>query len=200
VNLDWKPPILETDRLILRPVTSDDDTAVFLYCSNPNLTRFTLFETHQSIEDSRWFVNEYSRSRYANQEPDPLAIVLKSDPIQLMVGAVGAHWVSQPNGTMEMGYSIAEPYWGRGLIAEAATALVHYVFTEYPVERLQARVFVGNDASDRVLTKLGFNREGVLRSLVLRRGQWWDIAIWSLLRPEWEKLAIAPAARRHPPE
>lgn len=195
MSLDWTPPILHTVRLILRPVTPDDATDVFLYCSNPNVTRFTLFETHETIEQSRWFVNDYRLSHYANREPDPLAIVLKSDPLGAMIGSLGAHWVSQPNGTMEMGFSIAEPYWGRGLVAEAAAALLQYVFIEFAVERLQARVFVGNDASERVVAKLGFVREGVLRKSVFRRGQWWDIAMWSMLRAEWEDLATRQEAR-----
>jgi ribosomal-protein-alanine N-acetyltransferase len=185
VSLDWKPPVLETERLLLRPVTPDDAQAVFDYASNPNVTRFTLFETHQSIEDSRWFVIDHARSRYACKEPDPFAITLKAEPDR-MIGALGAHWASQPNGTFEMGYAIAEPYWGRGLVVEAATAVIRYVFTEYAVERLQARVFVGNDSSERVLQKLGFTREGVFRSLIFRRGAWHDLVIYSLLRNEWE--------------
>ena len=104
-----------------------------------------------------------------------------------VVGAVGAHWISQPNGTMELGFSLAEPYWGRGFVAEAARAVIGYVFGEYAVERLQAQVFVGNDASERVAQKLGFTREGILRSLVLRRGRWWDVVMYSLLRSEWEQ-------------
>jgi [ribosomal protein S5]-alanine N-acetyltransferase len=186
VILDWTPPTLETDRLILRPITPADAASVFLYCSNPAVTRFTLFETHQTIDDSRWFCEDYARSRYASREPDPFGIVLKADPLGTVVGALGAHWASQPNLTMEFGYSIAEPHWGRGLVAEAARAVIEYVFEEYATERLQARVFVGNDASERVLRKLGFTREGVLRSLVLRRGRWWDIVMYSLLRSEWE--------------
>ena len=186
MNADWNPPTLETERLVLRPVTEADAPAVFVYASNPVVTRHTQFETHQTIDDSRWFVNDYARSRYQAREPDPFAIVLKDDPLGMMIGALGAHWVSQPNGTMEFGYSIAEPYWGRGLVAEAARALIEYAFTEYAVERLQARVFAGNDASERVLQKLGFAREGVLRSLVLKRGQWRDIVMYSLLRAEWE--------------
>jgi len=190
VTLAWTPPTIETERLVLRPVTPGDATAVFLYASNPNLTRFTLFETHQTIDDSRWFVNDYVHSRYVNREPDPLAIVVKGDPLGAMVGAIGAHWASQPNGTMEMGYSIAEPYWGRGLVTEAAAAVTRQVFTEYAVERLQARVIAGNDASERVLQKLGFTREGVLRSLILRRGRCVDVIMYSLLRSEWESASL----------
>jgi len=76
VSLDWTPPTLETKRLILRPIVPDDTTAVFMYASNPNVTRFTLFETHQTVEDSRWFAIDYVRSRYACKEPDPFAIVI----------------------------------------------------------------------------------------------------------------------------
>ena len=187
MNLDWTPPTLETDRLILRPITPADATSVFLYCSNPAVTRFTLFETHQTIDDSRWFCEEYTRSRYTSREPDPFGIILKADPLRSVVGAIGVHWASQPNLTMEFGYSLAEPYWGRGLVVEAARAVLPYVFEEYAVERLQARVFVGNDASERVLQKLGFMREGVLRSLIERRGRRWDIVMYSLLPAEWEQ-------------
>ncbi len=200
MNLDWSPPILETERLVLRPVTADDAADVFRYASNPNVTRFTLFETHQTLDDSLWFVDDYRQSRYANREPDPLAIVLKTDPLRAMIGSLGAHWVSQPNGTMEMGYSIAEPYWGQGLVPEAAAALVRLVFGEYAVERLQARVFVGNESSERVMAKLGFTREGVLRRSIHRRGQWWDIAMWSMLRTEWEARATRQTATLDRPE
>jgi len=189
VSLAWTPPTLETERLILRPVTPADANAVFLYCSNPAITRFTLFETHQTIDDSRWFVHEYARNRYAANEPDPFAIVLKADPLGTMIGALGAHWESQQNLTMEFGYSLAEPYWGCGLATEAVGRLVRHVFEEYALERLQARVFAGNGASGRVLDKLGFTREGVLRSSVLRRGRSWDVAMYSLLRGEWEGRA-----------
>jgi [ribosomal protein S5]-alanine N-acetyltransferase len=184
VSLDWIPPTLETDRIILRAVTAADATAVFLYASNPAVTRFTLFETHQTIDDARWFVNDYVRSRYANREPDPFGIVLKADPLKTVIGSIGARWASQPNGVMELGFSLAEPYWGHGLVAEAARAVIGLVFGEYAVERLQAQVFVGNDASERVLQKLGFTREGILRSFVLRRGRWWDVAMYSVLGTE----------------
>jgi ribosomal-protein-alanine N-acetyltransferase len=197
VSLDWKPPVLETERLLLRPVTPDDAQAVFDYASNPDVTRFTLFETHQSIEESRWFVNDHARSRYSCKEPDPFAITLKAEADR-MIGALGAHWASQPNGTMEMGYAIAEPYWGRGLVVEASTAVIRHVFTEYAVERLQARVFVGNDSSERVLQKLGFTREGVLRSLIFRRGAWHDLVIYSLLREEWEGRVRRPPTPGRP--
>ena len=55
----WAPPTIETDRLVLRPVAEADADAIFAACSNPNLTRFTLFETHQTRDDSHAFVRNY---------------------------------------------------------------------------------------------------------------------------------------------
>jgi RimJ/RimL family protein N-acetyltransferase len=66
--------------------------------------------------------------------------------------------------------------------------VIGFVFGEYAVERLQAEVFVGNDPSERVLQKLGFKREGVLRSYVLRRGRWWDVVMYSVLSTEFKNL------------
>jgi ribosomal-protein-alanine N-acetyltransferase len=185
----WQPPLLETPRLRLRPLTAADAPAVFMYASNPRMTAYTLWETHASIDDTLWFVSEYAYSRYANAEPDPLGIIRKDDPLGTVIGSVGGFWVSQSNAVMELGYSVAEPYWGRGIAVEASRVLLDYLFEQYPITRLQARVFVGNDASERVLQKLGFTREGVLRALLVRRQRTHDIAYYSLLRREWERRA-----------
>src|SRR5687768_2890755 len=91
----WAPPTIETDRLVLRPVTEADADAVFAACSNPNLTRFTLFETHQSRDDSLAFVHDYVSARYAEMLPDPFAVTLKDDPDPRMIGAVGCHWAAR---------------------------------------------------------------------------------------------------------
>jgi ribosomal-protein-alanine N-acetyltransferase len=181
----WAPPTIETDRLVLRPVRDADADAVFAACSNPNLTRFTLFETHQTRDESLTFVRDYAAARYAEMVPDPLAVTLRNDPDPRMVGAVGCNWVSRPHRTMELGYWLAEHLWGRGIAAEAARAVVRFVFDTCLVERVQARVIVGNPASVRVLEKVGFKYEGTLRSAVFRRERFEDLMMFALLRSEW---------------
>jgi [ribosomal protein S5]-alanine N-acetyltransferase len=86
---------------------------------------------------------------------------------------------------MELGYWLAEPFWGRGLAVEACRVLLDHVFREYGPERLQARVIAGNVASSRVLDKVGFRFEGTLRSALLRREKFEDLHIYSLLRADW---------------
>jgi ribosomal-protein-alanine N-acetyltransferase len=184
LNLDWKPPVLETPRLILRPIDERDAGDVFLYASNPTVTRYTLWNTHETIDDTLIFVRDYALSRYVEHEPDPIAIVLKNDPTGSVIGTVGCFWASKKDGVMELGYNLAEPYWGRGIAAEASRRVVEFVFADYPAERIQARVIDGNAASARVVEKIGMCREGKLRSLLLHRGQHVDVELFSILRME----------------
>jgi ribosomal-protein-alanine N-acetyltransferase len=185
LNIDWKPPTIETPRLILRALDIDDAVDIFLFSSNPRMTRYTLWNTHETINDSRQFLSDYPVSRYANCEPDPIAIVLKDDPIRSVVGTIGCFWAPKKDAVMELGYNLAEPYWGRGIIVEAATALIDFVFREYAVERIQARVLQGNESSGRVAEKLGMTFEGTLRSFLVVRGERVDVGYYSLLRKEW---------------
>lgn len=182
LNLDWRPPAMETTRLLLRPLVVEDAADLFLCCSNPNMTRFTLWDAHETIADTLSFIENYAISRYMNREPDPIGIVLKDDPTHSVIGSVGCNWVSKKDGVMELGYSLAEPYWGRGLIVEAARALLEFAFSEYQVERIQARVIEGNFASVAVVEKLGMKFEGTHRSLVDLRSHRVDVGYYAMLR------------------
>jgi len=182
----WTPPILDTPRLRIRGLERDDAEAVFAMCSNPQMTDFTLWETHVTLDDSLQFVRDYASARYRERVPEPLGITWRNDPNQRIIGTLGGFWVSQPNGTMELGYAIAAPCWGMGLATEASSALINYLFEQFPIERLQARSMAPNQASIRVLEKLGFQFEGTQRSLICRRGAYWDVSIFAILRPEWQ--------------
>jgi ribosomal-protein-alanine N-acetyltransferase len=195
MNLDWLPPTLETPRLILRPLDASDVDAVFAYASNPNMTRFTLWDAHRDRGDSMAFI-DYARSRYAEQIPEPMGIVLRDRQDLGVIGSLGCFWAARAHNTMELGYAIGEPFWGRGLIPEAVRPLIAYAFTHYPVERMQARCFADNRASARVLEKLGWAYEGTLRSSLSRYGKHWDIRMYSLLKREWEWSGVKAESRK----
>lgn len=184
---DWRPPTLETARLVLRPFADADAGPLFPLASNPAVTRYTLWEAHRTTDDTLVFVGDYARSRYAEGVPEPLAVCFKADPQRKPVGAVGVFWASQPNRAMELGYWLGEPFWGQGLTAEACRVVLDHAFATYAPVRIQARVIAGNDASGRVLEKLGFREEGTLRSALVRRGQVEDVRMFSRLKAEWEK-------------
>jgi ribosomal-protein-alanine N-acetyltransferase len=181
---EWRPPNLATPRLVLRPFTEADAETVFAHAKNPNVTRFTLWDHHKSLADSLAFVHDYALHRYREGTPEPYAITIATD-VANPIGACGCFWTSHPNRTMELGYWIAEPFWGQGIAVEACRVLLNYVFADIQPERIQARVIVGNDASRRVLDKLGFCHEGTLRRALLRRDEFEDVMMYAVLRNEW---------------
>lgn len=117
-NETWRLPVLESQRIILRPIELEDAEDIFNYAQNPNVSRYTLWEPHKTIQDSLNYIQDYVFDRYAKGVPDPWAITLKSQPNKV-IGTVGCFWVNKTSKSMELAYAISENYWGQGLVAEA---------------------------------------------------------------------------------
>lgn len=86
--------------------------------------------------------------------------------------------------TAELGYYIAEEYWGRGIMTEAVKQICAYVFEKSDMIRIYAEPFAYNTASCRVLEKAGFRYEGTLRSNAVKNGEVIDMKMYSLLKTE----------------
>ena len=86
--------------------------------------------------------------------------------------------------TAELGYYIAEGYWGRGLMTEAVTQVCRHVFENSDIIRIYAEPFAYNAASCRVLKKAGFKYEGTLRDNAVKNGKVIDMKMYSLLKVE----------------
>jgi len=83
--------------------------------------------------------------------------------------------VSKPAKTMELAYAISEDQWGKGLVAEASQSVMDYCFKEFGLKRIQARCKVENQASAKVMQKIGINFEGTLKSSIFHRERYWDM-------------------------
>ena len=86
--------------------------------------------------------------------------------------------------TAEMGYYIAEEYWGKGIMTDAVKQICEYVFKNSDILRIYAEPFAYNAGSCRVLEKAGFQYEGTLRNNAVKNGKVIDMKIYSLLREE----------------
>ncbi len=86
--------------------------------------------------------------------------------------------------TAELGYYIAEEYWGKGIMTEAVKQICRYVFDKSDIIRIYAEPFAYNVASCRVLEKAGFQYEGTLRSNAVKNGEVIDMKMYSLLKTE----------------
>ncbi|PIR21053.1 MAG: hypothetical protein COV45_02675 [Deltaproteobacteria bacterium CG11_big_fil_rev_8_21_14_0_20_47_16] len=72
----WTPPIIETERLILRPIILADVPAIFEYASNPKVSRYVPWKVHQTITDSEAFVRDYILKNYEAEIPEPWGVTI----------------------------------------------------------------------------------------------------------------------------
>ncbi len=145
--------VLQTERLILRPWEEADAEALYKYAKNPNVGPTAGWPVHTSEEHSREVIKNVLSA------PETYAVILKGgdEPIGsigLMVGKNSNFDIPENEG--EIGYWIGEPYWGRGLIPEAAKELIRYAFDGLGLETLWCGYFDGNLKSKRVQEKCGF--------------------------------------------
>lgn len=101
-----------------------------------------------------------------------------------------AHWLAQPEGFLEIGYDVVRLERGKGYGTEAVKLIVDYLFLSKDVARIQAYTDARNKASQRVLEKAGFKREGTLRQAGFVRGHRTDAHMYGIIREEWKEPKI----------
>jgi [ribosomal protein S5]-alanine N-acetyltransferase len=172
-------PTLETERLILRKMVLNDAEAVFAYASNSEVSRYTLWETHRSIEDSRAFL-EFATQKYENGGEPDWGIVYRGNGC--LVGACGlVNWEAE-HARAEVGFVLSREYWGRGLMSEAVRAILRFGFERMNLNRIEARCIAENAASARVMEKVGMVYEGTLRQREYIKGTYRDIKLYAILK------------------
>lgn len=166
-----KNRVLETERLILRPITLDDAADLFEYASDPENTKMT-FPTHKSIDETNWVIaNLFMSAPLGN-----FAIELKASG--KMIGTCDLR-INEGEKSAELAYAINKKYWGQGYAPEAAGKLVEFAFETLKIERLWAKFASGNPASGRVMEKLGMTQEGVLHHTKNLCGDFVDQIVFS---------------------
>ena len=155
--------ILETPRLTLGPARPGDADQLFInYCGDPACGTFLQRKPHARAAQTAAMLEKWSNAANAQQAATgaPFAGVIRE---RVADEAVGVFVVIPDAHKVEIHYGIAKRLWGRGLLTEAADAAVSFLRGMAGVERIWTVCDVDNDASRRVLEKLGFQREGLLR-------------------------------------
>ena len=126
---------------------------------------------------------EFISTMLAANENDTFAFAITVNG--KVIGSIGAfRQTNIHNKTAELGYYIAEEYWGKGIMTEAVKQLCDYVFSHTDIIRIYAEPFSYNIGSCRVLEKAGFQYEGTLRSNALKNGNVLDMKMYSKLKTE----------------
>lgn len=175
--------ILKTKRLILRPWYEDDAEDLYKYASDPEIGLPAGWMPHTSVENSREIIRDVLSA------PETYAVCLKENGKP--IGSIGFHRkdLAEKDDEYELGYWIGKPYWGQGLIPEAAREMLRYAFEELGMNRIWCGYYDGNVKSRRVQEKLGFvyhhTTEGIEVSLVneIRTGH-----VMLMTRETWDRI------------
>lgn len=179
---------LDTSRLVLRPFRHSDAADLFAVYSDPQVFRHIpigdwkhIDEAHQRIARD---INTMAAGDYIR-----LAVERRED--SRVIGEVLLFKFDLPSGRAELGYALARSAWGCGYVFEALPPLIEFGFRELGLNRLQAVIDPRNAASLKVVQRLGFVHEGILREQYIVRGEKTDSSVWGLLRREWEAKGAA---------
>ena len=142
---------LETERLLLRPWHEDDAEECFRYAKDPEVGPITGWPVHTSVENSRQVIRDVL------SVPETYAIIWKETG--LPIGAISLMFrsnLAKEDDECELGYWIGVPYWGKGIMTEAARELMRHAFEDLNAERIWCGYYDGNERSKRVQEKCGF--------------------------------------------
>lgn len=172
-------PVLETGRLLLRPLEMSDASRVRELAGNRKVARNTASIPYPYPEGA-------AEEWIAEQGGDDTRIVfaIVESGSEELVGGIGLH-LEPEHERGELGYWIGEDRWGRGYATEAAEAVVRFAFEKLGLERVHARTFARNPASRRVLEKIGMRREGLLPRHFKKWNEFVDVECYGIVLEDW---------------
>lgn len=171
--------MIETKRLVLRPVKRSDAEDIYEYSSDPDVTRFVTYDTYSSLSDAYTSLDHFFLNRDLKTHFEALAIVDKST--NKMIGTVDASKIFNTD-NVEVGYVLNRDYWNQGIMSEALAAYCDYLFNEKSIRRIELSHVKRNLGSKRVAEKVGFVFEGFRREYGIVNGRYEDMPFYSLLK------------------
>ncbi len=179
INFPGEFPSLETEHLLLRQLTTEDNKAVFNNFSDEDVVKY-IMQPITTIEAADEFIKAFI-DEFTRKEALTWGIVLKSDnachgTCSLMI---------KPGMNAELGFDLAKTHWNKGLMSEAVRAVVDYGFRQIGLEKIEAHTLLLNSRSVHLLKRVKFQVDGVLRENCFFNGQFWDEIHFSLQNKDW---------------
>lgn len=177
-------PTLETERLILRRINMQDAKDIFEYSKDPEVARHVLWAAQKDLSEAKEYCRFMMR-RYRQDVPSSWGIVDKTT--RRLVGTIGYMDYREEHASVEVGYSLARWVWNGGYMTEALRRVIAYTFEAMDINRIEAQHELDNPSSGRVMEKCGMKKEGILRQRLYNKGRYVDVALYAILRSDYEK-------------
>ncbi len=168
---------IEFDEYVIRDWSREDVASIAKYANNRNIAMWLRdrFPHPYTLCDAKAFLSVVF-------EQDPRIAFAVATNVEA-IGGIGLEFGADVHRfTAELGYWLAEPFWGRGIMSEAVRRFTAWAFENLEVYRISAAVFADNAASVRVLEKAGFQREARLRASVFKDGRILDQWLYAKIK------------------
>lgn len=171
------------ERVHLSSIRETDKPALLEHLHSRDVYRTTLNIPHPYLEaDADSWIHK--RIEHTKRLPREVSFAIRDHETRL-IGVVSADNLELGTAhKAEIGYWLAKPYWGQGIMTDAVKAYVRYAFDYLQLLRLTAHVLEMNIGSTRVLEKNGFKLEGHLRKHFCKNGELLDVRFYGLLKEE----------------
>ena len=172
------PPTLSTERLTLRAIRESDFLDMFEYARLPSVTRYLLWREHPSESFTRSYLR-YVENRYAIGDFYDWAVVERESG--KMIGTCGFTSIDIANNSCEIGYVLNPDFCGKGYATEAAREVLRFAKEVLDLHRAEARFMKGNDASVKVMERLGMSFEGYSIDSMFVKGSYRTIGTYAVI-------------------
>ncbi len=171
-----------TERLTLRRFVIDDYKDMFTFASNPEVVKYLSYKPHESPEHTRALLESWVKGYESNQTYN-WAIEYEGK----LVGSISVVEIDNRCFSCHLGWQLDIPYWNKGIMTEAAKAVVDYLFSNVGFDRISSGCDKRNIGSYKVMEKVGMKHEGTLRRFYHQKdGSVGDKRLYAILKEEWE--------------
>lgn len=173
--------MLETTRLILRPLSRSDASSLQTAANDPKIaeTMISIPHPYPEGEAERYIQKQLAESQTVQ------AFGMEQKSQKRLCGVIELRSIEPEHAQAELSFWLIPELWGQGYMTEALQAVLKFGFEQLNLNRIYAYHMVKNPASGKLLQDNGFVQEGVLRQRVKKAGEFEDVKLWSILREDW---------------
>ena len=179
---------LETERLRIRAYTADDFDDLLAMFGREDVSRYLMWQPMDG-EHVAAMLERRKRQASMTGDGEGLGLVLEERSSGRFVGEVILRWLSEPSRQGEIGWSLHPDAQGKGYATEAAREMLRLGFEDLGLHRIIAECDPRNDASIRLMERLGMRREADFRDAMWLKDEWVGSTVYAILEDEWRGRA-----------
>jgi len=195
IPFDWHfgLPTLRREHITLREVRESDAPALLAMLTSDEVAEF-VSPLPKTVEGFSGFIAEAIHERTLGSS---YCFGIVPQGYDDAMGLFQVRQLEPGFASAEWGFALGSPFWGSGVFAEGANAVIDFSFGVVGVHRLEARSIASNGRGNAALRKVGALQEGILRRSFQRNGRFFDQILWSILKEDWRRSYRIPSAKLH---